>query len=112
MGTKESLGYYWTAKFSDNSEISQFDGNGDEVRFAEVLNNPLDLKEFRLQSSEEDEEYLMDINDMRIHTPTRNYVVTGANPELIYFRRNQVRMEMSGPNMKELLVPRVVHKST
>ena len=31
MGIKETLGFYWIAKFSDNSTLAQFDGNGDGI---------------------------------------------------------------------------------
>lgn len=109
MVTKEDLGFYWVAKFSDNSTIAQYDENGDEVLYKEVLDNPLELKEFKIVSSEEDEEYVVKLVEQQIITPKRNYTLTGSNPQLIYFRRNDVRMEVGGGGQQNILPPRVVH---
>lgn len=107
MVTKKDMGFYWIAKFSDDSIIAQYDKKGNEVLYREVLDNPLTLKEFKLMSSEEDEEYVVNLDEQKITTPYKNYNITGSNPELIYFRRNDVRMEVGGSG--SIMPPRVVH---
>jgi len=107
MGVKEDLGYYWTVTFQDNSTLEQFDGLGDEVAFGVAEQNASPIKKIKIISSEEDEDYEIDIGDGKIYTPTKTYTVLGTNPEYIYFRRADVRMKVGGTG--DILTPRLVH---
>ena len=105
MTKKTNLGYYWIAKFDDNSEIEQFDEDDNEILFKEVLDKMDELEVFSITDG--NETYEVDLVKQEIKSPKESFKVTGSNPELIYFRRNQVRMEI-GAN-RPLLPPRVVH---
>lgn len=109
MVTKEDLGFYWTVTFQDNSTLSQYDGLGDEVRWADVESNASPVKKIKITSSEEDEDYELDLGDGKIYTPTKTYTVLGTNPQYIYFRRNDVRMEVGPAEKRVILPPRVTH---
>jgi hypothetical protein len=56
MSNKNTLGFHWIAKYSDDSIISQFDGDSEQHHFGHIwgpksLRDPKDLVEFQLISS-------------------------------------------------------------
>jgi hypothetical protein len=105
--TKEALGYYWEATFDDNSVLVQFDEKGDEILFKKVLDNMDALETFSVVNlDDENEVYTVDLVNKSIIGPNISYNITGSSPELIYFRRNSVRMEL-GSN--KVIDPLVVH---
>jgi len=104
MSRKNELVFYWKAFFSDSSSIEQFDKKDNEVLFKEVLDKMNLLETFII--TDDNEEYVVDLVDKTIETPYKTYTVVGKNPELIYFRRNSVRLEIG---TGKSLPPSVVH---
>jgi len=95
MGKKEELGYFWVATFNDKNVISQFDGE-DEIPFI-VIDGMLDeLKEFKITDATETESFVADFVNQKLYSKNTEYVLSGENPQLIYKRRNRVRMEVGG----------------
>jgi len=105
MDRKKELGFYWIAKFSDGSKIEQFDKNGEEALYKKVLDNYNDLISFSITDGKK--LYTVDLVNWKLITPDKTYTSKGKNPKLLYFRRNQVRVEV-GVTQK-LLFPRVFH---
>lgn len=105
--TKEILGYYWKAIFSDATELVQFDALDVETPFSEVEVRKAELNEFHVISADDSEIFRADLVNKIIYTPTTNYPITGTNPQLIYKRRNSVRMEIGGKG--KILDASVIH---
>ena len=105
MDIKKELSFYWIAEFDDGSIIKQFTEDGEEVLYKEVLDNYNNLAYFSI--TDDVDTYTVDLVKWKLFTPDKIYKSKGANPKLIYFRRNQVRMNM-GP-VQEILPPRVYH---
>ena len=106
MGRKEDLGFYWIATLDDDSVIEQFNPDGSENLYKLVDDNYDNLVSFKITNG--DDVYEIDMVKWKLKTPTKTYNPKGLTPKLIYFRRNQVRMEVGGTN-RDLLFPRVVH---
>jgi len=106
MGRKEDLGFYWIAEFKNGSKIVQFDKEGNETLFKEVEDNKEDLVKFFIVSHDVKEEYIADLVNKMLIGPNVSYELTGKNPELIYKRRNRVRMEVGSGN---IIDPSVTH---
>ena len=103
---KEILGFYWIAEFDDGAEFAQFDSKGKEVMFSEVEANKEHLVKFSIASADDKELYIADLKEMMLIGPSVSYELTGSYPELIYKRRNSVRIAVGS---SEGLPPSVVH---
>ena len=103
---KQILGFYWIAEFDDKSTIMQFDSKDNETKFSEVEANKEHLVKFSIASADDKELYIADLKDMMIIGPNTSYELSGALPELIYKRRNSVRIEVG---TSKNLAPSVVH---
>jgi len=103
---KELLGFYWIADFDDDSTITQFDKDGNEVMFSEIEDIKSQLVKFSIISADNKELYIADLKELMLIGPNTSYELVGNTPELIYKRRNSVRMEV-GSNT--ILPPSVVH---
>ena len=106
MGKKEDLGYYWTATFSSApTTIDQFDIDEVETPWSDVEARMADLLDLQVDNG--NKKFHADLENQEIKTPAGKYDILGANPELIYFRRNSVRVSL-GEN-SEGLIPVVEH---
>jgi len=103
---KEILGFYWVAEFDDGAEFAQFDSKGKEVMFSEVEAKIEHLVKFSIVSADDKELYIADLKEMMLIGPSVSYELTGSYPELIYKRRNSVRLTVGS---SEGLPPSVVH---
>ena len=91
------LKFHWVAKFNSRPDIRQYDEDGKEHAFREVLDLHGDLKSFSLIHTEKDFTITIDMNTGLIYTNIQT-----PEPELlhkekrnlrpIYFRRNQVTL--------------------
>jgi len=106
MGRKEDLGFGWIADFKDGSSITQFNKNGKETLFKEVEDNMGNLAKFSIISADDKELYFADLINKLLVGPNVSYELTGKSPELIYKRRNRVRLEMGSG---KILVPSIIH---
>jgi len=106
MGEQGSLDFSWEARFSDESVIAQFDKDGKEIKYGVVEKKIDDLEEFVIVSKNLDEMYIVNLVDKTIVGPDISYTVVGNGAELIYRRRNDVRLELGTGNR---LDPRVRH---
>lgn len=95
MGKKEDLGYSWSVKLTDNSTINQFDGET-ENPFSLVEDEFGNIKEFTLSDAEETEVFGVIFSAQKLYSQNLEYVLDGDTPELIYKRRNDIRMEVGG----------------
>ena len=103
---KQILGFYWIAEFDDKSTITQFDSKDKEIMFSEVEAKKDNLVKFIISSADDKESYTVDLKGKNIISPNVIYTLTGKNPELIYKRRNSVRLSVGS---SEGLAPSVVH---
>ena len=92
MADKIELDYTWKAVLDDDTEIAQIDDKGNEVLFAEVEKNKDKLSYFHIISADGEEQYSVDMNSGEIIGPNVTYTVDGEKFELIYKRRNKVRL--------------------
>jgi hypothetical protein len=107
--TKENLGFYWIAELINGKVISQFDSEGKEILFSEVEKNKDLLVKFSLISSSESKDInscVVDLKNNTIYIGGDKILVTGTNPRLVYFRRNEVRSEVGSG---KILGSRVFH---
>jgi len=107
--TKENLGFYWIAELINGKVISQFDSEGKEILFSEVEKNKDLLVKFSLISSSESKDInscVVDLKNNTIYIGGDKILVTGKNPRLVYFRRNEVRSEVGSG---KILGSRIFH---
>jgi len=102
---KKQLQYYWKAIFSDGSSLEQFE-NEKEVLFKEVEKRMEDLYRFYVISEDEKEVYYVDLKNKKLFSPKKTFTITGSNPELIYKRRNVVRIDRASG---KVIDPTVIH---
>jgi len=106
MTKKSDLGYYWTALFTNiPKKVDQFDDEEVEVPWSYVEGRMADLEELEITNG--GKKFSADLLHQELKTPSGKYDVLGANPELIYFRRNVVRMDIG--EVRPLLAPIVYH---
>jgi len=100
-----NLDFTWKARLSDETEINQIDGKK-ETLFSEVEKNKNKLASFRIENTE-GEYYEADLFHGIIDCNgklTKEF--TEASPQLVYMRRNQVRVDaISGKKLSA----RVIH---
>lgn len=108
MDRLDHLGYYWIAKFSDDSEIKQFNEDESENLFKDVEDKKEDLVSFSLISKDGKEVYTVNLVEQTLVGPTTEGNISGDNPKLIYFRRNNVRGEVGTGRVLEAKLTHVL----
>lgn len=103
---KDNLEYYWIAEFSDGTIIKQFLPDYTEISYGEVLKRYTDIKTFTVTNDKE--EYVADIFKKKLKTPYKTYKLKGNKAQLIYKRRNKVRLTVGGDDLT-ILPAEVTH---
>jgi len=97
--TIEPISFFWKAFFSDGSILEQFENNK-EHRFQEVIDNFDKLIRFSLVNKDYSQCFTVDLeHGFIIYNNFKNLNIEKTdkqNIRLIYFRRRQVKMSMSG----------------
>lgn len=97
------LKFTWVAEFSDNSTISQFTPEGQEVLFQEVRDRFSDLTSFTLNHTEKSIAVRVDLTQGIVYVNDVQQPLDESenknNIRLIFFRRHRVDMSMNGQEM-------------
>jgi len=89
------MAIYWIVTFNDGTVIEQYDQNGNERKFKEVLDRIQDVKTFVLSNGKEHLVTVDLVNGLIILASTPvidvDLINTKQNVRLIYFKRHYVR---------------------
>lgn len=90
----------WIAQFKDGRSVSQITPENQEVSFRTILDQVSDLSSFQLSHREKSLRILIDLTQGRLYVNNIQAPMGDSklkkNIRLIYFRRHQVDMNISG----------------